>query len=60
MAIKFALVRVNDDDPEDITVLHTWFFKERLEEHASFLRKRSVRKAFERMEQEGRDFSIHV
>jgi len=58
--IKFALVRVNDDDPEDITVLHTWGFKERLEEHAGLLGKRSVRKAFEKMEQEGREHSIYV
>ena len=60
MAIKFALIRVNDDDPEDVTVLESWFFKEKLETNAPLFRKRYVRKAFEKMEQEGREFSVRV
>lgn len=60
MAIKFALIRVNDDDPEDVTILESWFFQEKLEANAPFFRKRSIRKAFEKLEQEGRDFSVRV
>jgi len=58
--IKFALVRENDDDPKDVTILASWRFDEKLEANANFFEKRAVRRAFEKMEQEGRDFSVRV
>lgn len=58
--IKFAIIRENDDNPEDITVLHTWKFDEKLVVEAPWLTRKLLQGRVDHLIEEARAFSVRV